>query len=243
MNTLDLTILDRAGAQPLRFPVRRVINAGYVGRNRQAVLAHIEELVREGIPPPQVVPMVFPFPSANLTTADRIEVSGATTSGEAEYVLLLHEGAVYVGVGSDHTDRALERHDLVKSKQVCANVLSREVWRYQDVEAHWDELLLQSWVRMTATGPEVLYQKAPLGSILAADALLDLVRSSLRDPQDDGLVIFSGTIPLCAGQTLYGEHFRAELFDPRTAQRLTCGYRAERLSPTKRNGSQPKSGC
>jgi hypothetical protein len=156
-------------------------------------------------------------------------VIGGDTSGEVEYVLLLHQGEVFVGVGSDHTDRALERDNLVKSKQVCANVLSREVWRYQDVRPHWDDLELRSWVWAKAEGPEVLYQEARLGAILSAEALMDLVRSRSRDWQDEGLVIFSGTIPLQGGQTIYGEAFRGELLDPRTGRRLSCAYRVERL--------------
>ncbi len=159
MTTLDLTLRTASSSTPLLFPVRRVVNAGYVGRDQHAVRAHIEELAREGIPPPKQVPMLFPFLSAQLTTGDRIEVIGGDTSGEVEYVLLLHQGEVYVGVGSDHTDRALERDNLVKSKQVCANVLSREVWRYQDVQAHWDDLELRSWIRATAGNPEVLFKR------------------------------------------------------------------------------------
>lgn len=227
MNTLDLTLQDATGSTPLSFAVRRVINAGYVGRDQQAVRAHIEELAREGIPPPRSVPMLFPFLSSNLTTADCIEVIGGDTSGEVEYVLLLHQGEVFVGVGSDHTDRALERNDLIKSKQVCANVLSRDVWSYEDVRSHWDELELRSWVRASATDPEVLYQEARLGTILSAEALLELVRSRLRDGIEEGLVIFSGTVPLRTGQTIYGQSFRGELYNPQSGRRLSCGYRVE----------------
>ena len=230
MTNLDLTVREAASSVPLRFPVRRVVNAGYVGRDQEAVRAHIEELAREGIPPPSAVPMLFPFLTAQLTTADRIEVIGGDTSGEVEYVLLLHQGETYVGVGSDHTDRALERDNLIKSKQICANVLSREVWRYQDVQPHWDDLQLRSWVRATAADPEVLYQEARLGAILSAETLLELVRSRIRDQQEEGLVIFSGTVPLRTGHTIYGESFRGELLDPRTGRNLSFAYHVERLT-------------
>ncbi len=229
MKTIPLTVLTDGRTWERPFDVRRVVNAGYVCRDQQAVQAHIEELRREGVPPPPAVPMLFPVASDNLTTAGRIEVSDAQTSGEVEYVLLLDQGEVFVGVGSDHTDRALERQSLVKSKQICKNVLSAKVWRYQDVQGHWDDLLMQSWVKARTIDKEILYQKACLRSILAPDELLDLVRSRMRDRQCDGLVIFSGTVPLLNGEVSYGDYFRGELIDPRSERRLACEYRVGRL--------------
>jgi hypothetical protein len=229
MNTLPLTVLGDNHSVPLQFPVRRVINAGYVGRDRQAVQAHIDELQREGIPPPSAVPMLFPLTAENLTTQDRIEVISGETSGEVEYVLLLGAGEVFVGVGSDHTDRALERQSLIKSKQICRNVLSSQVWRYPDVQAHWDDLVLQSWVKGHGADNEVLYQRAPLRSILSAEDLMALVRSRLRDREGEGMVIFSGTIPILTAGMCYGDYFRGELIDPHSGGRLTCTYWVVRL--------------
>ena len=229
MKTLDLTIVDAAGLHPLKFPVRRVVNAGYTGRNQESVHAHIAELAHEGVPPPRAVPIALPFLTANLTTANEIEVIGDRTSGEVEYVLILHDGDIFVGVGSDHTDRALERQSILKSKQMCANVLSREVRRYQDVRNYWDELVLRSWTQPAAGEPEVLYQESTLSSMLPPETLIDLVRSRLLDQQDEGLVIFSGTISTCGGTPIHGESFRGELFDPRTGRRLSFAYAVRRL--------------
>jgi len=166
LNTLALVVETDERTMPMSFPVRRMINAGFVGRNRQAVDAHIEEMRREGIPPTSSVPVLYPLAADNVTTAEQIEVLGSDTSGEVEYVLLVQSpDEIYVGVGSDHTDRALERQSIEKSKQICKNVVSRQVWRYRDVQRDWDELILQSWVQ-SAGGEEVAYQKAALGSIL-----------------------------------------------------------------------------
>lgn len=228
MNNLSLIVETPAGRMPLRFEVRRLVNAGYVARDRQALLAHIEELAREGVPPPSAVPMIFSLTSDNLVQSDQIEVLGGKTSGEAEYVLLVQGDEVYVGVGSDHTDRALEGYDLPKSKQICKNVLGGRVWRYRDVADHWDQLVLQSWVRGD-DGPEVAYQRQSLAAIIPAAELLDLVQSRLADRQSDGLVIFSGTIPVLGGHLNHGAHFRCELFDPLTERRLGCAYQARRV--------------
>jgi hypothetical protein len=229
MNTLALTVLSDHHAAALSFPVRRVVNAGYVGRNQQAVRAHIEELAREGVAPPPAVPMLFPLSATCLTADSRIDVIGSRTSGEAEFVLLLDKGQIFVGVGSDHTDRDLETQSIIKSKQICLNVMSAEVWRYDDVRDHWDELVLRSLVREPESGEEILYQEAALGTILNPQALLDLVRSRLRDRDEEGMAIFSGTVPLKKPHPHYGEYFRAELFDPNSANRLTCESHAVKL--------------
>lgn len=223
MKRLYLNVVGK-NAGPLEFTVRRMVNAGYVGRNRNAVLAHIEELSREGVPAPPSVPMVFPVLTHNITTADRVEVLGARTSGEAEYVLLVHDGRVLVGVGSDHTDRELEAYSIVQSKQVCPNVLSREVWEHEEVKDVWDGLQLESWVREGGSGAETLYQKASLASILSAENILDLMRSRLTEGVTDGLVIYSGTLPIVCAQMIFGDHFRCELRDPASGRSLRCEY-------------------
>ncbi len=227
MTTLELNLRKKEAATPLRFHVKRMVNAGYVGRDTAAVEAHIEELRQEGVSPPPSVPMIFPVLNHNLTTSDRIEVLGNRTSGEAEYVLLLEGDRTYVGVGSDHTDRELETTSIVHSKQVCHNVMSTSVWDYSDIRDAWDDLILQSWVKTGASGEEILYQEAPLGTIISAGDLISLVHSRLRDGSAEGLVIFSGTVPILTGDMVYGNYFRSALTDPRTGASLTCEYRVE----------------
>jgi hypothetical protein len=203
-----------------------VVNAGYVGRDRATVQAHIDEMRHLGIPAPTSVPVFFMLTADNVSTADEIEVIGANSSGEVEYVLLLLDDDIFVGVGSDHTDRALEGASIGKSKQVCKNVVSTSVWRYRDLTDGWDGLELRSWVRSPETGEEILYQQGALGTILSADELLGLVQSRIKDQHRDGLVIFSGTVPMVAGKIIYSTEFRCELRDPRTGRSLGCRYKA-----------------
>ncbi len=226
---LKLTLKTRSGSTTLEFTPKRVINAGYAGRDLSATKAHIEELAREGVPPPPSIPMLFPILRDTVTTDDRIEVVTTKTSGEAEFVLLLTGDAIYVAVGSDHTDRQLEADDMLLSKQICPNVLSVEVWDYQDVKDHWDEILLESWVTPLPGQDEVLYQQAPLSAILSVPDLVDLVRSRLTDGDCEDLVIFSGTIPIISGQTVYGSGFRCTLRDPHLNRTISCQYEIERL--------------
>jgi len=178
---------------------------------------------REGIPPPTSVPALYPLTADNITAADWIEVIGSDTSGEAEYVLLVQSpDEIYVAAGSDHTDRLLERQSIEKSKQICKNVVSWKVWRLRDVERDWDDLVLQSWVG--TDGAEILYQKAALRMILPPRQLLDFVWSRTKTPCQDGLIVFSGTIPMLGGKFICGDSFHVELRNPRTGRALECAY-------------------
>jgi hypothetical protein len=238
---LELTIIRASGPAPLRFDVRRMVNAGYVGRDISATKAHIKELEKEGVPPPPSIPILFPILRGNITTEGRIEVVGDKTSGEVEFVLLLAGDSICVGVGSDHTDRELEKQSILLSKQVCPNVLSSEVWDYRDVEDHWDDLVLQSWVIPGSGKDEILYQEAPLKVILSAPDLIELVKSRFSDEDHDGLAIFSGTIPTVMGEMVYGSHFRCALTDPHVNRALTCAYEVVKLDYLSQDGdSAPK---
>ena len=224
MKALDLEVVSANRSETIQFKVERMINAGYVGRDRQAVVDHIEELSKEGVPPPPSVPMIFPVLCHNITTADKIEVVGRKTSGEVEFALLLNSGGVFVAVGSDHTDRDIEKHSIIKSKQVCPNVISKQVWNYDDVKSGWDDLILQSKVKKADGGEIILYQKAPLESIISATELMELVKSKMIDDMADGLVIFSGTLPVLTNEIIYGSYFRCELIDQRMDRFLACEY-------------------
>lgn len=237
MKQLELQVVGREGSRPLEFTVERMVNAGYVGRNRKAVMAHIEELARVGVAPPPSVPMIFPVLSQNITTSDQIEVVSRKTSGEVEYVLLMDKGIMYVGVGSDHTDRDLESYSIVQSKQVCPNVLSAEVWPYEEVKGVWDRLMIESWVRDGADKEEALYQSAPLGAIISAEEMTGLISSRVAGGVTDGMVIYSGTVPVLTGEMICGTHFRCALTDPGSGRSLHCGYAVSVLDFVREPGS------
>lgn len=204
----------------------RVLLAGYSGRDQGGVQAHIAELRKHGIPAPDRTPALFMCSPHLLTTAAEITVFGENTSGEAEFVLLLGGGEMWVAAGSDHTDRALEATDIPRAKQVCQKVLSREVWRYQDVQDHWDELSLRAWVG--DDGPEVLYQEERLESLMTPPSLIEYARG--RVVGDLGhAVLFSGTVPILGGQFQSRPFFAVQLEDPRRRRKLQLGYRVSRL--------------
>ena len=210
------------GSRALDFSPERVIIAGYTGRNQEETRAHIRELERQGIPTPAEIPAIFRTTLDRLTTDGEIEVVGDRTAGEAEAVLLVRGGDLWIAIGSDHTDRKLETIDIPASKQVCPKPVSAEVWRYADLRERWDNLVLRSWVG--DSGREVRYQEGRMAALLRPEDLLAMLRRRLGDAVD-GATIYTGTIPLIGGKFAHKPFFTAELYDEETGRSLVCAYR------------------
>lgn len=217
--------LEGAGTA-VPFSPNRVLIAGYTGRNQAAVRAHIDELAAQGIPAPSEIPTLFRTTLDRLTTASEVEVVGGNTSGEAEVVLLTGAHDLWVAIGSDHTDRELEKLDIPASKQVCPKPVSTDVWRYADVSDRWDQLVLRSWVG--ESGREQLYQDGRMAAVMLPEDLLSLLRQRVGD-RVSGAAIYTGTVPLIGGKFATTKpYFEAELFDESTGRSLRCIYRTVR---------------
>ena len=106
---------------------------------------HIGELAELGVAPPARTPIFYRVAASLLTTAPAVDVIGTDSTGEVECVLLNHAGEWWVGVGSDHTDRKAETIGVTLSKQLCPKPLAPSLWSFDDVEPHWDELILRSY--------------------------------------------------------------------------------------------------
>jgi hypothetical protein len=219
---ITLTLERKGAEEDLGFHYTRMVNAGYVGRNQEEARRHIEELAAKGIPGPKRTPTLYPVIPRMLVCEEHIDVYGAQTSGEVEYVLLVqNRNTIYVGLGSDHTDRHLEETDIPRAKQICPNIIGPRVWPLDEVRDHWDEVEMES--RVIQDGQEVPYQKGLLKLILDPDGLMEFVGSKLRGPLD-GTVIFSGTLGTLSGGIVYGDGFAARLTDPRLGRSLELSY-------------------
>ncbi len=217
-----LTFQIQGTEETLSLQARRVVIAGYTGRDQAAVQRHVDELRAHGIPAPARVPTLFPCTVDRMTTANEIEVLGNRTSGEAEFALIYHHGEIYVAAASDHTDRDLERTSITFAKQVCPKVLSREVWPYAEVSDHWDAIVLRGWAGSGSDARR--YQEGALAEMLPPDELEALVRERLGGVMD-GTVIYSGTLPILGGGGFdFSATFAVELQDPGTDQALRCEY-------------------
>ena len=170
--------------------------------------------------------MFFQKPFWGISLDNEIHVQGKETSGEVEFVLFVDGDKIYVGVGSDHTDRELEKLDILKSKQVCPSVISRILWDYREVRDHWDRIEFRSWA--ADQGKKTLYQESNVASILPPEELVDLVRKRVNGDMD-GIAIFSGTFPLLTETFLFADRFEGELLDPVLKRKIEFGYSVHTL--------------
>jgi Protein of unknown function (DUF2848) len=196
----------------------RLIIAAYTGRDAAAVAAHIEELAAIGIPPPASVPAFFELDPGLVTSDPVVTIAGSNSSGEVEPVLIRHNGRLYLGVGSDHTDRDLERTDIAASKAACPKPVSHQLIALPDDidELNWDAIDVESDVDGEP------YQRGSLASLRTPTDVLRRMTSALGE-LGDNLVIFCGTVPLLTGAFRAGRHWRLVLkLDANTS--LTHSY-------------------
>lgn len=220
MTTFALLVGQAAGAdRPLAVSPERVYNLGSATVDATAALAHQEEVADVGvriafdIPAPRIYPMA----TSSVTTDPTIGVHSDRTSGEVEIVLVVASGELYVGVGSDHTDRDLERASIIWSKQYCPSVLGRRVWRWADVEPAWPRLLLES----TVDGE--LYQSSLASVFLPPLEILRVLGERVTELPGSYLV-YCGTYTSIAKRIAFGRSWTATLRDPDTGDRLDLAY-------------------
>src|SRR5882762_4217023 len=113
-------------------------------RTAAAVQHHIDELAALGVPAPSTVPLFYRVAGQQLTQGAAIEVVGEGSSGEVEPVLIAMADGLWLGIGSDHTDRAAEAYSVALSKQLCPKPLGDALWRFEELAGHWDALVLRS---------------------------------------------------------------------------------------------------
>src|SRR5689334_18254075 len=95
-------------ADRIAVAIDHLIIAGWAGRDAAAIEHHIEELAELGIPRPSTTPVYYRIAAATLTQAERFVVLGPDSSGEVEPVIVSLADGLWVGIGSDHTDRKAE---------------------------------------------------------------------------------------------------------------------------------------
>ena len=128
------------------------------------------------------------------------------TSGEVEYVIIINENKIFIGIGSDHTDRELEIASVSKAKQICPKPIGQKLWRYEDIQNHFDQIEVRSW--QIVDNEEILYQEGNLSDILPVESILDAITQRVGHLENS--VIFSGTVPL-RSTFIYGNYFRCSL--------------------------------
>lgn len=203
---------------PLEVEIARLTVAGWTGRDRTAVDHHIDELKALGVAPPSTVPLFYQVSPTLLTHAPDITVLGGGSSGEVEPFVLGAAGKLWLGVGSDHTDRDLEAHSVAHSKQICAKPVGRRLWSLDLVIDRLDGLQLRSWISTGEQDREEPYQDGTLASLLPLTELLQ------RHPLADGEAMLCGTLSAIGG-VRPAARFRMALHDPANGATIDAAYR------------------
>lgn len=214
------------GGNRVTVHVSDLVIAGWTGRDSDAIERHIAELEALGVARPPSTPIFYRVGANLITTETNLEVAGDDSSGEVEFVLISTSEGQYVGVGSDHTDRKVQKHRVTISKQVCPKAISPALWPMEQVKDHWDSLVLRSW--LTSGGKRKLYQEGSVKTVLDPSQLIRHYQGrdgALRP----GTVMFCGTVPtLCPIGG--GELFEIELADPVRNRSLNHTYTVRTLA-------------
>lgn len=195
----------------VRTTPERLFIGGFTGRDSAAVAAHIAELAELGVTPPPSVPMIYEIPADLLVTDSHISVKGARTSGEVEPVYLRAGGTWYLGVGSDHTDRALEAQDIGMSKRACPKPVAAELLALSAGigSGTLDGVLDRMTVSCQVDGRP--YQHGTLAQLRPPGDLLSRVLPLLDTDSGADLAIFGGTVPVLGEMAVGGAHWSATL--------------------------------
>lgn len=210
--------LDADGARIERpITLTAAVIAGWTGRDKVALEKHIRELEELGVPRPASTPIYYRVSAARFTTAESIECTGPDSSGEVEFMILKSDGRLWLGVGSDHTDRKVETYNITVSKQMCDKPVAQELWALDDVMAHWDRLVIRSFA--VIGGERVLYQEGPVSGMLPPQEIMD----GFGAPFAEGMAMFCGTFA-AKGGIRPAERFEYELEDPVLGRTIRHGY-------------------
>ncbi len=215
----EATVMEEGGSRLATFPVRRMYNLGSATRDAGRAVAHQVEAADAGvfIATDVPTPRIYPISRDTLVTGTEVFVQCPRTSGEVEIVIHVAD-QVYVGVGSDHTDRALERTSIPWSKQNCANVLAPVLWPFEPMRDRWDRCVLRSWVDGRP------YQEVGVDVFLHPDEILRLLPQRLLDMQERDYTVFCGTYVSLSKEFGFGHRWEVELDDPAGERRIRHAY-------------------
>lgn len=220
----SFTFQTDAGAQTI--DIAQLVVAGWTGRNAAAVQHHIEELAALGVPGPSSVPLYYRVGAELLTQASAISVLGPDTSGEVEPLIVADgNGALWLGLASDHTDRALEAHSVAKSKQACPKPIARDLWKFDPLRAHLDTLCLRADILEPGLAEYVRYQDGVLAALRSLPELMAGLPGGGLAP---GTAMMCGTLTAMGG-IRPATQFRMALLDPVQGREITCDYRIDDL--------------
>lgn len=216
--SLGFELIEGAAPRRETVVVRQAVVAGWTGRDKAAMEHHIHELEAIGVKRPSKTPLFYRVSVQRLTTAPVVEMLGAESSGEVEFILLRSGGRLWVGAGSDHTDRKVESVSIPVAKQLCDKPVAPSFWPFESVVDHWDSLILRSWIH--ENGKRVLYQEGTTAGMLRPETLL---KEFAGGELAEGTLMFGGTLA-AKGGLRPAPRFEFELVDERNGRQIVHAY-------------------
>ncbi|MCT1686091.1 DUF2848 domain-containing protein [Pseudoglutamicibacter cumminsii] len=201
--------------------VKKLLNAGYAGRNQEDVQAHIDELAELGVPAPTTIPSLYPVSPYLAQQTEIVDVQHNKTSGEAEWAIIFTANDVLLTVACDHTDRALEEHGVAWSKNASPDVLGKKAWRLKDVEENLDAIRLEAFVT-DADGNEQQIQNGTLAELLPPKYWIEKLTE--RGDAEEGTILISGTIPMDGEVNQFANAWRVAMTNPDTGDSIEIAY-------------------
>ena len=199
--------------------IERMYNFGSATRDPDAAFAHQEEVAKSGIYIASDVPAprIYPIGLHALGTDSSVFVQSAQTSGEVEIVI--HVGdKIHVGIGSDHTDRALETVSIPGSKQACVNHLAPVFWAWDEIADTWDDCIMRSWV------DDRLYQEVGVNKFLSPPDILRILKERVRNLPSKSYMVYCGTYVSVDKALGYGNEWRYQLAAPQLNRQIDARY-------------------
>ena len=172
MSKMKFLLMTKDGAQEKEINYDQVFAIGYAGRNMEKTMEHIRGAggtARSSGPEENSDDISVRHVSAD--PGKDLHFIGEKTCGEVEYVMVVTGGKLYIGLGSDHTDRELEGMSVPKAKQICAKPIGTILWDYEEIKEHWETIKLYSY--QTVDGEEILYQQGTLADIMDPGMILE----------------------------------------------------------------------
>jgi hypothetical protein len=222
---LQFDRLTLTGRDRIAVAIDHLVVAGWAGRDEAALRHHVEELAAIGVPRPSAMPVFYRVAAQTLTQEPVLSVLGGDSSGEVEPVLFSFADGLWLGLGSDHTDRKAETMGIALSKQLCGKPVAGTLWRLADVEAHWDEIEIRAFA--VIDGQRTLYQQGTLASLRTPQDLLSRRPGGPELPA--GTAMFCGTLGAIGG-IRPASRFEMELHDPKLGRSIAAAYDIETLA-------------
>lgn len=120
--------------------------------------------------------------------------------------MVIHDGRHFLAVGSDHTDRNLERTDIAASKAACPKPMGGSVVALDSdlSSADCDQLAAHS----SMDGRP--YQRGSVSMLRHPAELVERMTATVGSMPGD-LVMFCGTLPLLGGEFVHGRQWGIHL--------------------------------